>query len=539
MKIVVLGGSGVFGERIARMLVRDGHCVVVAGRREAPLKALADEIGAGVLVLDRAADLSPLWSIAPDLVIDAAGPFHAYGSDPYRLAREAIAARVHYLDLADDADFCIGIKVLAGEAKAAGVFVLSGVSSVPALSSCVVSKLADGADIDSIEAAILPGNRAPRGQSVVDSILYQAGTEFEETVAGERTSLRSWSDPRRFELSEGLNRLGFAIRIPDHVLFPDYFQAQTVRFHAGLDLGLSNWGLAAFSWVRGKLGFSVPRWMSRAMRWAAARLERFGSNEGGMAVDITVSTPNGWERRSWRLVAREGEGPFIPGIPARVIARNMDAILPGARPALAEFSLDDAEAAMSDLAVNTTQQVEATEDIFEAVLKDDFKELPQTIQDGHKVPAPRRLKGRASVERGTGVLECLAALIVGFPAATEDIEVEVLMDPKGGAEHWTRRFGAQRFRSVLRPQGDVMTERFGPLRFTFDLNVQDQKLHYPVVNGTCLGIPMPRWTLPKSVSCEYEADGKFHFDVGLYAPLTGGLIVRYRGWLVPAQRSVG
>jgi hypothetical protein len=27
------------------------------------------------------------------------------------------------------------------------------------------------------------------------------------------------------------------------------------------------------------------------------------------------------------------------------------------------------------------------------------------------------------------------------------------------------------------------------------------------------------------------ADGAFHFDVGLYAPLTGGLIVRYQGRL--------
>ena len=30
---------------------------------------------------------------------------------------------------------------------------------------------------------------------------------------------------------------------------------------------------------------------------------------------------------------------------------------------------------------------------------------------------------------------------------------------------------------------------------------------------------------------EFAAGGAFHFDVGLYAPLTGGLIVRYRGRL--------
>jgi len=431
MKIVVLGGSGVFGERIARMLVRDGHSVVVAGRRIAPLRALADETGASVLVLDRAGDLNSLWAEEPEMVIDAAGPFHAYGEDPYRLAREAIAAGVNYLDLADDADFCLGISVLSEDAKAAGVFALSGVSSVPALSSCVVEALAKADKIDTIETAILPGNRAPRGQSVVDSILFQAGTKFEETIAGEKTGICSWSDPRWFELGPDLSRLGFAIRVPDQVLFPEYFKAKTVRFHAGLDLWISNWGLAGFSWVRSILGFSVPPWMSRAMRWAAERMVSLGSNEGGMVVDVTVETPTGWEKRSWRLVAKNGDGPYIPGIPARVIARNPGEVEPGARPALAEFKLEEAEAAMSDLAVGTLRKGQKIEDIFENVLESDFKKLPKTIQDGHKVPAPRRLKGRASVERGTGLIERIAALVVGFPTATDDIEVEVLMIPYG------------------------------------------------------------------------------------------------------------
>jgi saccharopine dehydrogenase-like NADP-dependent oxidoreductase len=63
------------------------------------------------LQLDRAGDLAPLWARSPDAVVDAAGPFHAYGADPYRLAKSAIAQGVSYLDLADDAEFCAGIAV--------------------------------------------------------------------------------------------------------------------------------------------------------------------------------------------------------------------------------------------------------------------------------------------------------------------------------------------------------------------------------------------------------------------------------------------
>jgi hypothetical protein len=34
---------------------------------------------------------------------------------------------------------------------------------------------------------------------------------------------------------------------------------------------------------------------------------------------------------------------------------------------------------------------------------------------------------------------------------------------------------------------------------------------------------------------EYAEDGRFHFDVRLFAPLTGGLMVHYRGHLIPAN----
>jgi len=124
MKVAILGGYGVFGSRLAELLIRDGHQVIVAGRNGQAAQALASKIGGTALALDRAGDLTPLWAMAPQVVVDAAGPFHAYGDDPYRLVKAAIAQGVHYLDLADDAAFCAGIAALDGDAKSAGVFAL-------------------------------------------------------------------------------------------------------------------------------------------------------------------------------------------------------------------------------------------------------------------------------------------------------------------------------------------------------------------------------------------------------------------------------
>ena len=84
-----------------------------------------------------------------------------------------------------------------------------------------------------------------------------------------------------------------------------------------------------------------------------------------------------------------------------------------------------------------------------------------------------------------------------------------------------------------------MTERFGPFTFHLGLHVTtDGALHYPVVAGRLGPLPLPRWFLPGSNASERARDGRFRFDVTLKAPLTGGLIVRYEGWLEPAGREV-
>ena len=176
MKVLILGGYGVFGERLARLLVRDGHAVTIAGRDGGKAQAIADSLRCASVEMDRQKDLHQLTG--HEVVVDAAGPFHAYGDDPYRLPRAAIAAGLHYMDLSDNARFCAGIASLDTEAKAAGCCVISGLSSVPGLSSAVVRALIGTDRPDVIDVAILPGNRSPRGLSVMSSILSQAGQPF-------------------------------------------------------------------------------------------------------------------------------------------------------------------------------------------------------------------------------------------------------------------------------------------------------------------------------------------------------------------------
>jgi Domain of unknown function (DUF4166) len=72
-------------------------------------------------------------------------------------------------------------------------------------------------------------------------------------------------------------------------------------------------------------------------------------------------------------------------------------------------------------------------------------------------------------------------------------------------------------------------ERFFMFTYEQELPIENANLFHPVRRGWLLGIPLPGFLLPKSRAREYDLNGTFHFDVGLYSPLTSQMIVRYEG----------
>jgi hypothetical protein len=528
LNILLLGGYGVFGARLARLLVADGHDVCIAGRNHEKARTYAQELGCRAIRLDRSGSLDGLEGY--DVVVDAAGPFHAYGDDPYRLARAAIAAGVHYLDLSDNADFCAGISALDAEARGAGLCVLSGLSSVPALSSAAVRALA-GDDVPAvIDTAILPGNRAPRGLSVMQSILSQAGRPMPVWRGKRWERAYGWSAPADYTLPDGLVRQGWQIEVPDQRLFPAHFGAETVRFRAGLELAVMRYGLAMFAALRRVLPVPVTPSVVRLFKALADLLAPFGTGRGGMSVSITTRH----EIRSWRLLAEDGDGPFIPAVAARALLRRPELPI-GAGPAVEAITLAEAEAAMDDLRVVTERVVSPRSPIFTRALGPDFYALPEDIQAIHLTLDVSRWEGRCEVRRGVGLWPRLLCAVFQFPQDTSDVAVEVIKTVTPRGETWLRKFGRNAFRSHLSVDTTGLRERFGPFSFSIGLEVRDGALHYPVTAGHIGPVRLPRWLLPVSVAREFVSDGKFHFDVALLAPVTKALLVRYRGFLAARE----
>ena len=119
--MLVIGGYGTFGARLSMALARLPTVeLLVAGRDFSAARAFTERFAGTPVQLDRRDSRleQVIGELVPHIVIDAAGPFQDYGTDPYRVARATLAAGAHYLDLSDDAGFTNGISALDAAAKA-------------------------------------------------------------------------------------------------------------------------------------------------------------------------------------------------------------------------------------------------------------------------------------------------------------------------------------------------------------------------------------------------------------------------------------
>lgn len=282
MKLVIVGGYGVFGSRLAELLLRDGHTVWVAGRDPVKALELTTVIGGHPMAFDVRTEPEKALEPEPDIVIDATGPFQVDENYSYRIPRLCLDMGVDYLDLSDDARFTAGISILDEEARKQGRSLLSGASSVPGLSSVVAAELCHGFDeILLIDTVILPGNRAPRGASVIASIVGQLGKSSPVWRGGCWREQRIWGDAKRVSLAPDFIRTGYFFEVPDIPLLPGFFQARSAVFRAGMELGALNMALRGLGLMRRIWPFDVSAGRQHFMQWCANRLLRFGSDRGG------------------------------------------------------------------------------------------------------------------------------------------------------------------------------------------------------------------------------------------------------------------
>jgi hypothetical protein len=560
LNVLIVGGYGTFGGRIVELLENEPRLILtVAGRSlekastfcNTRSKAKARLVPAA---FDRNGDLiAQIAKLRPNILVDASGPFQTYVNHRYSVIEACIAQGVNYLDLADGSDFVAGVRVFDEAARAAGLYLLSGVSSFPVLTAAVVRHLSsDMARVEAIRGGIAPSPYAGVGENVIRAIAGYAGQavslkrDGHIVVGYPFTEHFTISPPGYLPLR---NTMFSLVDVPDLRALADLWpDARHIWMGAGPVPEVLHRALAALAWlVRLKL---VPTLsvLASLMHFATNHL-RWGEHRGGMFVEVEGADESDTPlKRSWHLLAEGDDGPLIPSMAVEALVRKAlegHSPLSRARAATQDLELGDYERLFAERTIYTGTRNDArtcTAPLFARILGKAWDELPAGIREMHDIDGSMTAQGRSSVERGHSALAHLAALVMGFPKAAADTPVKVHFKAVDGIETWTRTFGNETFSSRqfagrCRSAG-LLCERFGPLTFSMALVPQGGRLSLVLRRWSAFGIPLPMWLCPRSNSFETTESGRFHFDVEIGHPLSG-LIVRYKGWLEPDRENVG
>ncbi|WP_085909509.1 saccharopine dehydrogenase family protein [Kiloniella majae] len=344
--VLILGGYGNFGKRIASALTRDNIPVIISGRNTEKANCFASQLPRKLVqtaCFDVNKDLAAeLKRLNPAVVINTCGPFQ---NSNYDVAEICIEATVPYIDLADGRDFVVGIKTLDDKARSAEVPVISGASTVPGLSSAVLDKYKDlFSEIDQMIYGISPGQGAERGLATTQGIMSYLGKKL-SPAQGTSTPRYGWQDIYRQDFPILGKRWMANCDIPDLDLLPSQYNIKSLQFSAGMELSLIHLGLWGLSWlIRWGLPLELEKHAASLLK-LSNWFNIFGTSNGGMHIILRGRDHNGQSlTKKWFIIGLDGDGPQIPTIPAIILAKKIirgDDAPSGAMPCVGLVNLDD------------------------------------------------------------------------------------------------------------------------------------------------------------------------------------------------------
>jgi hypothetical protein len=550
VKILILGGYGVFGGRLAELLSDLTNIeMLICGRNLKRAQAFCEVYKGKALVrplqVNRNDIAATLKAERPEIVVDASGPFQAYGDDRYSAVEACIAAGTHYLDFADAADFVFGISRFDKIAKAAGVFVLSGVSSFPVLTAAVLREMAKTMSIVKVEGGIAPSPFAGIGLNVMRAVIGYAGSPVTLQRGGRQTTGIGLAESMRFTVAVPgkmpLRNIHFSlVDVPDlQVIPPEHATLNDIWMGAGPVPEILHRILNFIAYIRHCFGSPSMVPLSRLF-YTVLNLMKFGEHRGGMFVRARGTKEGHTIEQTWHLLAEGDDGPYIPSMAIEGIIRKcLRGERPdnGARPGTHALELSDYEKLFQGRTIYTGfRKEERQAPLYRQILGSAFDDLPVQVQTLHGTSNTRRWVGRAEIKRGTGMLAQATGKIIGFPSTSSNVPIAVSFASDDDGERWTRDFGGKVF-SSLQTRGNakhdsLLVERFGPVSVAIALVVKEDRLYFVPRNWSCLGIPLPKWLMPTGQSYETQKNQQFYFDVEISAPFVG-LIVSYKGMLSP------
>ena len=554
MKILILGGYGVFGGRLAELLADIADVeLLIAGRNFDHAKEFCDAFAGAAnavpLLLDRHALQDHLAALAPNLVVDASGPFQDYGNDKYSVIKACIQFKVNYMDFADAADFVFGVSAFDQQAKDAGVFILSGVSSFPVLTAAVLREMSKSMEIVSVKGGIAPSPFAGIGLNVMRAVLGYAGSPVKLTRDGKQTTALGLTESMRYAVAVPgkipLKNLRFSlVDVPDlQVLPPEHPTMQNIWMGAGPVPESLHHVLNLLAKARATFGLPSLTPLS-ALCYRVLNIMKFGDHRGGMFVHVAGHSNGVPVEKSWHLLAEGADGPYIPSMAIEALIRKIlvgEVPANGARPATRALSLDDYDRLFKNRAIFTGMRDEPQQDepLFRQILGMAFEKLPSELRAFHEVSQETCWTGSAQVRRGEGIFARVLAWGFGLPEKCDQTTVNIRVSPQHSGEQWTRTIGDKSFSSILSKGSgsdeNLLVKRFGGVKVAIALVLEEGKLFFVPRRMSLFSLPLPAFLLPAGKNYEAVSNQKFKFDIEFSAPFIG-LIAAYKGELKRVQQ---
>ncbi len=319
-RIVVFGGSGVFGKRVVREILRlcEAPVTVVARDPERAERALSGlDLGRIALRLGEANNREFVRESIRGAcaAVCCIGPFDRLDTT---ILDACIAERVHYVDIAENREYVGRVFALGDRIKDAGIAALTGHSSLPGTSSLLAKMASQGMpQVEEITIGLFLGNKNERGRGGIGALLHSLGEEFMGWEDGRGIPLVGWHRGRLFSFPEPVGeRELFMSNIADYEQIPRLLGARTVRFFVGFESRMMD-RLIQFAGRLRRVGLvpSGPRTASALVRLGG--IFALTGYDGG-AIQVSVLGKDSAERQVRRTVTvmADREGQRIPAMPA-------------------------------------------------------------------------------------------------------------------------------------------------------------------------------------------------------------------------------
>jgi hypothetical protein len=330
--ILIAGGYGVFGSRIAREL-RD-FPLTIAGRHWAKASRFAATLGTNARGI--AMDVRDLESCRKAfaghcLVIHAAGPFAGQGTC---VLEACLESKSHVIDIADDRDYVARVRSFHDRFAAAGLVAAYGCSSLPGISGALATRLRaqSPATPVRIRVTLFIGNRNAKGEAAVRSVFRILG----RTIKTPGGPMPGFGDPEPINLPAPWGqRVVFNFDSPEYDLFPRLFGSRSVSVKLGFEFGVVSRGfrlLSRFPQIVRDAAFKPLVAMGNLFGFV-------GSSGGAVVVEFFFADGS---RSEASVVARQ-DGQRLAIVPCVLVARKLMSVGAAAAGTRAPWEILEAE----------------------------------------------------------------------------------------------------------------------------------------------------------------------------------------------------